>query len=137
MTPDQLAYIERRRRQIRYWPWMASMLLLLLAACYGWLYAKMPIYVDPAALVEQLRTQKIGIDQLAKLAALGNLAFIGCGLFILALIVFTWLALLNEARLIRMLDAQPPATDAPAGGVVADAQPVPAATPDDVSSGDE
>ena len=125
MTPDQLAYLERRRRQIRYWPFMAVFLLLLLAACYGWLYVKTPIYVSPTALVEQLRAQKLGIDQLATLAALGNLAFIACGLFILGLIAFTWLALANEARLIRMLDAVAPA---PLAEVAATA-PVPADTP--------
>lgn len=105
MTPDQLAYLERRRRQIRYWPFMAALLLLLLAACYGWLYVAAPIYVSPVALIDQLQARKLGIDQLATLAALGNMAFITCGLFILGLIGFTWVALANEARLICMLDA--------------------------------
>lgn len=105
MTPEQLTYIERRRRQIRYWPYMAIFLLVLLATCYGWLFFKAPIYVSPLAFVEQLQAHKLDIDQLAVLAALGNLAFIACGLFILALIGLASLALWNEHRLIRMLIA--------------------------------
>lgn len=113
MTPDQLAYIERRRRQIRYWPFMAVILLVLLIASYVYLYLKQPIFLDPALLVAQLKAQKVSIDQLASLAALGNLAFIGCGLFIFVLILTTSLALWAEHRLIRMLDELQAAATAP------------------------
>jgi hypothetical protein len=106
MTPDQEAYLERRRRQIRYWPFMAVVLVVLLGACYGWLYVKAPVYVSPAELVRQLTAQKLGVNQLATLAALGDVAFIACGLFILALIVTTTVALRNERHLIRLLDAE-------------------------------
>lgn len=105
MTPEQLAYIERRRRQIRYWPFMAAVLLAILVAAYTYLWLKRPVYVDPTELVAQLTAKKLGMDQLATLAALGNLAFIGCGLFIFSLIAMTSLALWNEHRLIRMLDS--------------------------------
>lgn len=104
MTPEHLAYIERRRRQIAYWPCMAVALLVLLAAAYAWLFLKAPIYVNPIEFVAQLKAQKLGIDQLATMAALGNLAFIACGLFIAVLILMTSLALWNERRLIRLLD---------------------------------
>jgi H+/Cl- antiporter ClcA len=117
MTPDQEAYLERRRRQIRYWPFMAVVLVAVLGACYGWLYVKAPVYVSPAELVRQLTAQKLGVNQLATLAALGNLAFIACGLFILALIAITTIALRNERHLIRLLDAEcaarRPAADTP------------------------
>lgn len=105
MTPDQLAYIGRRRRQIRYWPFMAVALLMLLVTAYVYLFLKAPIYVNPSEFVAQLNAKKLGVDQLATMAALGNLAFIACGLFIGILIMMTSLALWNEHRLIRMLDA--------------------------------
>jgi len=104
MTPDQLAYIERRRRQISYWPFMATAFLALLGAAYAYLFLTAPLYVNPMLLVEQLNAHKIGNNQLASMAVLGNLALIGCGLFIVILIVMTSLALLSERRLIRMLD---------------------------------
>lgn len=104
LSPEQLAYVERRRRQIRYWPWVALLLTLLLAGLYLWLWHTMPWFVDPQALVAGLRDGSIDTNELAMLAALGNLAFVGCGLLILVIIIFTSVALWNEHRLIRYLD---------------------------------
>jgi hypothetical protein len=120
MTPQQLAYIERRRRQMRYWPFMAVMLTVILAGCYAFLFVKAPVYVNPFSFVEQLRGHKIGNDQLATLAALGNLAFIACGFFILALIALTSLSMWNEHRLIQMMDIPASSPALPPDSVQAD-----------------
>lgn len=122
MTPQQLAYIERRRRQMRYWPFMAVMLTVVLIGCYAFLFIKAPVYVSPFSFVQQLRAHQLGNDQLATLAALGNLAFIACGFFIFALIALTSLSLWNEHRLIRMMDL-PPAAPIP--------EPLPEGLPDE------
>lgn len=106
MTPQQHAYVQRRRRQIRLWPWVATALLGLLLAVYGWLWWHYPLYVSPAALLAELQSGAPDMERLALLAALGNLAFIGCGLFIAALIGVASLALYNEHRLIRLLDQE-------------------------------
>lgn len=104
LSSEQIAYVERRRRQIRYWPWVALLLVLLLVGLYVWLWQAMPWFVDPQALVTGLRDGSIDTNELAMLAALGNLAFVGCGLLILVIIIFTSVALWNEHRLIRYLD---------------------------------
>ena len=104
LAPPQIAYIERRRRQIRYWPWLALLLTLVLGGLYAWLWVNVPYFLDPQALVQELQGGKIDTGKLATLAALGNLAFIGCGLLILVIILFTSVALWNEHRLIRYLD---------------------------------
>lgn len=108
LAPPQIAYIERRRRQIRYWPWLALLLTLLLGGLYAWLWINVPDFLDPQALVRELQGGKIDTGKLATLAALGNLAFIGCGLLILVIILFTSVALWNEHRLIRYLDLLSP-----------------------------
>ncbi|HEX6590606.1 MAG TPA: hypothetical protein VF050_01260 [Moraxellaceae bacterium] len=121
MTPEQLAYIERRRRQIRYWPFVAATLLALLIACYALLWFKYPLFVSPGALATHLLAGQPDLDQLALMAVMGNLAFIGCGLFIAALIGVASLALYNEHRLIRLLEPHfppqtpPPGDEPPAG----------------------
>lgn len=108
MTPVQQAYIDKRLRQIRYWPFMAAFLLLVLGAAYGYLFLRYPIYVSPDALAAVLKAPQPDLNQLALLAMLGNLAFIATGFFILLLVVVVSLALWNERRLIAML--QPAAT---------------------------
>lgn len=104
LAPQQIAFIERRRRQIRYWPWLALLLTLVLGGLYAWVWRNVPWFLDPQALVQGVQRGKIDTSQLATLAALGNLAFIGCGLLILVIILFTSVALWNEHRLIRYLD---------------------------------
>lgn len=106
LTPEQNAYVERRRRQIRYWPWVALLLTGALVALYAAIWMAMPWFVDPQALLAGLKDGSIDTNELAMLAALGNLAFVGCGLLILVIIVFTSVALWNEHRLIRYLDLQ-------------------------------
>lgn len=108
LSPEQVAYIERRRRQIAYWPWMAALLMLVLAGIYVWLWLQFPWFLDPQALLQGLRNGSIDTNELATLAALGNLAFTGGGLLILVIILVTSVALWNERRLIRCLDQLAP-----------------------------
>lgn len=104
MTPEQIVYIEQRRRQIRYWPWMAVVLVLVLAAAYAWLWRVAPINISPALVLEQFHAKTVSDEEMIMLAARGTLALIGCGLFVLVLVLLISLALWNERRLIRMID---------------------------------
>lgn len=105
MTPEQIAYIEQRRRQIRYWPWMAAVLVALLLAAYAWLWRTAPINLNPELVLQQFHTRLISDEELILLAARGTLALVGCGLFMLVLVFLISLALWNERRLIGMIDA--------------------------------
>ncbi len=107
MTPAQRAFVEKRLRQIRYWPFMAVALVLLLLACYGFLFFRYPVYVSPDALMLAFKKPQPDLQQLALLAVMGNLAFICLGLLILLVIVVVSLALWNEKRLIALLPAEP------------------------------
>lgn len=104
LSPEQIAYVERRRRQIRYWPWMALLLTLVLAALYLWLWLNVPLFLDPQQLVAGARDGSLDLAELTVLAALGNLAFLGCGLLVLVIILLTSASLWNERRLIAYLD---------------------------------
>lgn len=108
LSPEQVAYIDRRRRQIAYWPGMAALLVLVLAGIYVWLWLQFPWFLDPQALLQGLSNGSIDTNELATLAALGNLAFTGGGLLILVIILVTSVALWNERRLIRCLDQLAP-----------------------------
>lgn len=104
MTPEQRAYIDSRRRQIHYWPWMAAVLVLLVVAGYGWLWQNAQVNLNPQLVVEQFGARVMTDEELILLAARGTLALAACGLFILLLVVTVSVALWNERRLIHMLD---------------------------------
>lgn len=110
MTPKQIAYVARRRSQIRYWPWLALLLVALLAAGYGWLWWHAPININPFLILDQFSHKTVSDEEMILLAARGSLALVTCGLFLLVIILLISVALLNESRLIRLLD------EATAGG---------------------
>ena len=104
LTAEQIAYIERRRRQAQYWPWMALPLTLVLGGLYLWLWVNVPLFLNPQALVDGVRSGSVDLTGLTMLAALGTLAFLGCGLLVLGIILLTSASLWNERRLIAYLD---------------------------------
>lgn len=104
MTPEQIAYVARRRHQIRYWPWLALILVSLLAAGYGWLWQHAPLNINPFLVLEQFHHKTVSDEEMIMLAARGSLALVTCGLFLLLIIFLLSVALLNERRLIRLLD---------------------------------
>lgn len=113
MTPEQIAYVASRRRQIRYWPWLALILVLLLAASYGWLWQNAPLNINPFLVLEQFHHRTVSEEDMIMLAARGSLALVTCGLFLLFIIFLLSVALLNERRLIGLLDQMTVGSAAP------------------------
>lgn len=105
MTPEQLAYLDSRRRQIRYWPWLAGGIVALVAGFYAWLWAVAPMNLNTALVLQQFHSKLLSYEELVMLAARGTLALIACGLFVLVLVLLVSVALWNEARLLRLLEA--------------------------------
>lgn len=115
MTPEQIAFIARRRRQIRAWPWLAALLLALLAGAYAWLWKVAPHNLDPGVILEEYNMRRLADQELILLAARGSMAMIACGLAVLVLVIMVSLALWNEHRLIRLIEEVSRATGSEAG----------------------
>lgn len=124
MTPAQRAHIESRRRQIRYWPVLALLLVGLLGSAYGWLWTHAPVNLSADLVLQQFHNRTLSNEELIMLAARGTLALVACGLFVLIIVLLVSVALWNEHRLIRILDEiEPPARPgAPSAGVEATTQ---------------
>lgn len=127
MTPAQRTLVETRRRQIRYWPVLALLLVLLVGGAFAWLWQAAPVNLSPALVLEQFSTRTLTDEELIMLAARGTLALAACGLFMLVIVVLVSVALWNEYRLIRILDALDPPGRAAAPAA---AGTPPAGTPD-------
>lgn len=103
MTLEQQHYINKRLLHIRWWNRLGWLLLVALAGFYGWLWQNSPLYIDPMLLLHKLQVGQVSDIEIAKLAALGNLAFLGCGLLLASIILLTYAALWTEKQTIRML----------------------------------
>ena len=107
MTPAEQAFIDKRLQQIRYWPYMAAVFLLLLLTAYSFVFLRYPPYISPHALVVELQKPQVNMQLLAEVAMLGNLALIGIGLMIIVLLVAVTLSLWNEKKLIALIPKAP------------------------------
>ena len=117
MTPAQRAHIESHRRQIRYWPVLALLLVGLLGSAYGWLWTHAPVNLSADLVLQQFHNRTLSNEELIMLAARGTLALVACGLFVLVIVLLVSVALWNEHRLIRILDElDPPAAPAEKSG---------------------
>ena len=108
MTLKQQHYLEKRLRHIRWWNRLGWLFLVVLAGFYGWLWHNTPLYIDPMLLLNKLRIGQVSDIEIAKLAALGNLAFIGCGLLLAGVVLLTYAALWTEKQTIKILTQVPP-----------------------------
>ncbi len=106
MSPQQAAFVARRRAQIAYWPWLGGGLILLLVLAYGFWLWRYPLMANPLHLVTELNARRLEEPLVAQIAVYGSLAFAGCAAFILTLLLFPFAALNNERRLLAIIDAQ-------------------------------
>lgn len=103
MTPAEQAYIEKRARDIRQWPYAAVVFVLVLVAAYGFVFFRYPLYISPNALMAELQKPQVDVQQLAEVALLGNLALIGIGLMLMVVLLAVTLSLQNEKRLLALI----------------------------------
>lgn len=113
LSPEQQHYLDRRLNAIRWWNRLGWLILVAVAGFYGWLWSIHPLFVDPMLLLEKLRVGGVADIEVARLAALGNLAFIGCGLLLAGMVFLTYAAMWTEKTTIRQLTAggEPPAPE--------------------------
>ncbi len=103
MTLEQQHYLDKRLFHIRWWNRLGWLFLVALAGFYGWLWQKSPLYIDPMLLLHKLQVGQVSDIEVAKLAALGNLAFLGCGVLLASIVLLTYAALWTEKQTINML----------------------------------
>lgn len=113
MTEEQQHYVAKRLFHIRWWNRLGWLFLAALAGFYAWLWQHKPLYIDPMLLLGKLQSGQVSDIDIAKLAALGNLAFIGCGLLLACVVLLTYAALWTEKQTINMLTAKPADADMP------------------------
>ena len=111
MTPEQQHYVQKRLQQIRWWNRLGWLFFVGLAGFYGWLWQHKPLYINPMLLLEKLRIGQVSDIEIAKLAALGNLAFVGCGVLLASLVFLIYVALWTEKKSITILSSPTVNTD--------------------------
>ena len=103
LTPKEVAYLERRMRLIRAWPWMGGVMLGVLALGAGWLWLNLPQMVNPWWVFDRIQSGELPVSSLTLMAAMLPVLVLLCLLLLIALMLFVFAALRNEHRLMRFM----------------------------------
>lgn len=103
LSRDDDAFLQRRARLHRWWPWAAAALLLAVLGLWGYFFASGSLLVNPWAILTRLEAGDLPPATLAALAVLGAVGFLTLGFVMVAMVGLFWAALRNERRLLEIV----------------------------------
>lgn len=103
MNAELMQVIARRQRLIRIWPKIAITLAMLTVGFYVWAFIKQPILVNPLHVIGLLQDNALSSSTQALLSVMAPILFLVVGVLLLMLLLFVTAGLVNEGRLMRLL----------------------------------
>lgn len=104
MTPEIQQMLARRQRFIKRWPSIALIVAAITLGFYVWAFIKQPILVNPVHVVHLIQSNALDNATQSLLAIVAPLLFLTIGALLLLLLLFVTVGLINEGRLIRLLE---------------------------------
>ncbi len=102
---EQRRYLDRRAAMIRWWPLAGWSMLLITVATWSYLFYRVPLLVNPYAVVHAMNEGTLGGGTLAMLAVLAPVAVLGCGVLLVCGLLLMFAAMGNERRLLAIVEA--------------------------------
>ena len=96
-------YLQRRERMVRRWPLIGAVLLGLLLALAGGLAWWSPLLINPWAVIARLEGQGLPEATLLMMAAILPIVTLTLLVVVFAGVLFAWLAMANERRLLGIV----------------------------------
>jgi hypothetical protein len=104
LTEKQEKFLSQRRFFTKSWPWVGTILLFIVIIFGGYLFLNLPLLVNPFHVLTQLEKGEISNSSLALLATIGSMAFLIIGFILLVFIVFIFIEMANERKLLTIID---------------------------------
>lgn len=104
MNPNIKTMLQHRQRFIRAWPPIALLLAALTLGFYIWAFFKQPILVNPLHVLHLLQGNHLDSATQGLLSIMAPVLFLTIGILILLLLLFVTIGLINEGRLVRLLE---------------------------------
>ncbi|WP_298220387.1 hypothetical protein [Halothiobacillus sp.] len=104
MTPEIQQMLARRQRFIKRWPSIALIVASVTLGFYFWAFIKQPILVNPVHVVHLIQNNALDNATQSLLAIVAPMLFLTIGALLLLLLLFVTVGLINEGRLIRLLE---------------------------------
>ena len=103
LNEKQIAFLERRVRLNRSWPWVAALLVAVLFLLYLYQFLKNPGLVNPYYVMNGLKTGSLPDTTIHLLATLCSVAILWWGGICLIFILFSLAWMSNERKLVEII----------------------------------
>lgn len=104
LTPKEQAFIDRRRKLLKAWPWAGGGALALLAALVTWLWIEVPMMINPLAAMEAVSSGAMEESTLLAMALMLPILVLAVMGVLGVMVTLMFVAMSHERRLIGMLD---------------------------------
>ncbi len=105
MTRPEKAFLARRRRLLRFWPYAGAFAGLAWLGLVAWLGLFVPLLVSPFEVQQRLQADKLAEDSAALMAVMLPVIIDLCLLLTLVVIAFSAVALNTERKYLDILRA--------------------------------
>ncbi len=105
LDEKQSSFLKKRRKLVRLWPFVGTLLLFGVVVFLVWQYFKNPMPVNPYEVVSRLESGAIEYSTLMLAAVMLPLVFLMCVLLLIAVIIFTFSAVSNEKKYLKIIDS--------------------------------
>jgi hypothetical protein len=105
LAENDLAYLQMRRRFLRFWKIAGFSSLVFLTALFFWLFFKVPNLVNPFHVQRQIESNALTPSALKVMAALMPLMMVLTFFLSAAIILFGFSAYANERRYLKIIDS--------------------------------
>jgi len=105
LTEQQKMFLDKRTKMVRKWPLAGGILIVVELGLAGWLLWKHPLLINPQAVSAKLRAGAIPDSTLSLMAAFLPFIMIACLGLLAVLILFSFLALVNEKKHLMIIQS--------------------------------
>lgn len=104
LTDQEQKFVDGRKRLLRLWPAVGSLLLILIALLAGWLYWRNPLLVNPWVVMSRLEEGSISNAMLILMAGILPIMALMSLILVALLVVSLFAAFGNERRHLAIID---------------------------------
>lgn len=105
LTEKQREFLRKRSKMVNSWPILGFAMILLELGLAGWLLWKHPLLINPQAVLSRLKSGLLPDTTLSLMATFLPFVVILCLGLLAMLVLFAFLALVNEKKHIAIIQA--------------------------------
>jgi hypothetical protein len=103
LSPADKAFVERREKRGKSWPWLGVIALAMVAAYGVWLWVKMPQLINPWWVSERIEAGTLSESTMGVMAVMLPFVMAAFVAFLFIVVLLWFIPFFHERRLIQMV----------------------------------